>query len=423
MIRASWVLVVLSISFTFHPGSAAGADRTPIVAVFDMEATRVKITRQELRDLSDHLATLLTSTGRYQVVPRSELRARLQQQKVESYKECVDQSCQVELGRELAAEKTLSSKVVRLGKKCTIHLNLFDLRKAAAEKGASERGACDVDSIVVSLEKAAAKLVGSAPASPSAQPAGTGRARVMANIKGARVSVDGEAKGFTPLTVSGLLPGQHLARVEAQGLPAWQQTFVINAGQQTMVVAELKAKKKKRSFKDRFKAGLGDAVEIGADVVGVTVDTAKEVHHNATADDPAEAAAPAPFEILQPDGKATWLRCPVGQTWEGSTCTGQPQKLPFYKARSACPSGFKLPLADDLINLLGGCDENVTAGQDGHCAACQAGQCAQVFGDDQARYWTFSTDLSTGRVRTVGLNGQVEAVKPDAELQVRCIRR
>jgi len=94
-----------------------GGDCKPIVAVFNVEAKRVDLSNKVLELLSDNISTLLTESGKYQVVPRSELKKRIVHQKKRSFKECYDKSCQIEMGRELAAEKTLSTQVFKLGKR------------------------------------------------------------------------------------------------------------------------------------------------------------------------------------------------------------------------------------------------------------------------------------------------------------------
>jgi len=98
---------------------AEAGDERPIVVVFSVEMKNLRMSRPEQDALSDYLTDYLTGklagAGVFQVVPRDQLKKRLMKQKTRSYKECYDQSCQIELGRELAAEKTLATKVLKLG--------------------------------------------------------------------------------------------------------------------------------------------------------------------------------------------------------------------------------------------------------------------------------------------------------------------
>ena len=125
----------------------------PVVAVFDIEVKGLELDAGALDRLADWLGTLLTRRD-YQVVPRSQLKERLLQQKTESYKSCYDESCQIEIGKELAAEKTLSTQVLKLGGVCKVSLTLFDLKRAASERAGQGEGACDEEGVVRALEAA-----------------------------------------------------------------------------------------------------------------------------------------------------------------------------------------------------------------------------------------------------------------------------
>lgn len=144
------------------------ASPAPILVVFDVEASGLELAPTMLNGLADYLVTRLTESGRYQVVPRAQVRVRLAEAKNDTYKECYDESCQIELGRELAAQKSLAAKVVRLGSLCTVNLTVFDLRRAASESAASASGTCSEDGVVASVNAALSKLTGGAPGgSPS----------------------------------------------------------------------------------------------------------------------------------------------------------------------------------------------------------------------------------------------------------------
>ena len=335
-------------------GPPSLAAQKPIVVVFDVQAKRTKLGPEILTDLSDHLATLLTQTGRYQVVPRSELKSRLQKQKKESFKQCYDESCQVELGRELAAEKTVATKIIKLGEKCRVNVTLYDLRKAATEVAASKRGQCDLDSIVLLLEQAVTELAG------------------------------------------------------------------------PPVVAEKPKKKKKRSFSDRFKTGLDTAIEASGNAL---TEGKKSVGHvvdktSGNQESKPKAQAPAADQVIaQAEGGLSWLRCPLGQNWDGETCAGEAKSMTFFEARGACPAGFKLPSAEVVLSLFSNCDQATASGGSGHCAACQDSKaCHAVFPKALGRTWTFSWNGEKGTVRSVGFDGSVGEDKPEERLPVHCVK-
>lgn len=132
-----------------------------ILAVFDIENRGgLDLSRKLTARMSDYLAMRLAASGRFEIIPRDQLKQRLSQQKVKSYKQCYDQSCQIEIGRELAAQKTLATAIIRLGSNCTITAVIYDLRKATSEGGASVDGGCSEDALTRSIMNLANKLTG-----------------------------------------------------------------------------------------------------------------------------------------------------------------------------------------------------------------------------------------------------------------------
>lgn len=131
----------------------------PIVAVFDIEDRGAKLNRDTVSNLTDYLAAKLTASGSYHVIPNEQVRDRLRSQKAESYKTCYDQSCQIEIGKELAAGKSISTKLLRIGKTCVVTVSVYDLASAATEHAATHEGKCDEEGVMVSIQKTVDTLV------------------------------------------------------------------------------------------------------------------------------------------------------------------------------------------------------------------------------------------------------------------------
>jgi hypothetical protein len=153
-------------------GQAAGQEKqVPVVAVFDIENRGSPLSKDQLITLTDYLGTKLGERGMYRIIPRRDIHSRLTQVKKESFKECYDQSCQIEIGRELAAEYTISSSIGRVGKLCLITASLYDLSKAATSRTATARGPCTEEDLVNAIEEVADKLQGvQAEAKPEPEP-------------------------------------------------------------------------------------------------------------------------------------------------------------------------------------------------------------------------------------------------------------
>jgi hypothetical protein len=130
------------------------------VAIFNIEAKLVALRPKVLLALSDYLATQLAASGAYRLIPRDQLKRRLSTEKRASYKACYEQSCQIEIGRELAAQKCLAAKIIKLGKVCTVSLELYDLRSATTERVASRKGGCREEDLTASIDAAVLQLVG-----------------------------------------------------------------------------------------------------------------------------------------------------------------------------------------------------------------------------------------------------------------------
>jgi hypothetical protein len=140
-------------------GGAASISKRAIVAVFDVEDQARALAPAALAGLTEYLATKVTQAG-YQVVPRDQLRSRLASEKRESYKHCFEQRCQIELGRALAAQKSLATKLLRVGGQCVLTAQLYDLRSETAERAGSAKSACGEAALLTAIDELARQLAG-----------------------------------------------------------------------------------------------------------------------------------------------------------------------------------------------------------------------------------------------------------------------
>lgn len=152
------------------PAPARSAPDVPVVAVFDILDQNGRFKQVELDQLTTYLAAQLATGEAYKVVPQSQIREALKQQKAESFKTCYDEACQIEIGRELAAQKTILTQIIVVGSSCAVTSTMYDLARAASERAATEKGACDQDSLVTALEKVAITLKGARGALAAAPP-------------------------------------------------------------------------------------------------------------------------------------------------------------------------------------------------------------------------------------------------------------
>ena len=139
-------------------GGLIVAAKPPVVAVFDIHDASGRFKRADLDQLTGYLATCLTQARKGRVVPREQIRERLKGEKAGGYRACFEESCQIDLGRAVAAEKSLSTTLIRVGKKCALTINLFDLKSETAERGATVETGCGVEALMGAMKKVAEDL-------------------------------------------------------------------------------------------------------------------------------------------------------------------------------------------------------------------------------------------------------------------------
>jgi hypothetical protein len=225
MILGVWVRLI---------GPAAGEEQ-PIVAVFDLESKGSGLAPAELEDLASLLRARLAECG-YQVVPPQQIRERLRQEQAETFKSCYDENCQIELGRELAAQAVVSSQVMRLGERCQLTAMLYDLQKAATGKAGVAEAPCGAADLLKAVREVAKTLCEALPAASRSQATSL---TVQTEPDGAKVIVDGQVVGLAPLTLP-VTPGRHEVRASlAKHLAPPASTVEAIAAQNTLVKVRL----------------------------------------------------------------------------------------------------------------------------------------------------------------------------------------
>ena len=134
--------------------------RAPRVAVFELELRNVKLKASMTRILRDYLSDRLAATGAYRVVPGDKTRAALNREQIRSRGKCFAKSCHLRVGVALAADRSLSTRVMRIGGKCTVSSTLFDLKTQVTEKGATHEGGCREQDVKSSIDVVVRKLTG-----------------------------------------------------------------------------------------------------------------------------------------------------------------------------------------------------------------------------------------------------------------------
>lgn len=138
---------------------ALAQQHAPVVAVFLMESKGSTLEADEVNGLTDYMSAKMGESGRFQIIPRDEIKKRLVAAKADTYKDCYDTSCQIEVGKELAAEFSISSSIAKVGSQCLITASVWDLRRSTQIRSATDKAKCDADLLIVSVERVTDKLI------------------------------------------------------------------------------------------------------------------------------------------------------------------------------------------------------------------------------------------------------------------------
>jgi hypothetical protein len=132
--------------------------KPPIVAVFNVQDASKKLEADLLDQLTEYLATQLAATSRYRIVPRDRIREQLVGERRKSYRVCYDQACQIELGKAVAAQKSLSTRLLRVGERCAVTAALFDLKTETTEAAASVDTTCSTEALLGAMRDVVKQL-------------------------------------------------------------------------------------------------------------------------------------------------------------------------------------------------------------------------------------------------------------------------
>lgn len=101
--------------------------------------------------LTDQMRVSLASRG-LRVIDRGAqeraLNEIIESEKVKSYAECVDQSCQIPLGKALAATHILRTSLSRFGKMCAMTAELIALRESVTVSASTARSDCSEEGML-----------------------------------------------------------------------------------------------------------------------------------------------------------------------------------------------------------------------------------------------------------------------------------
>ncbi len=130
------------------------------LAVMEFEDRSGTLSKQVLSDATEYLRGALISANKYTVIATErQNQAMIKDMKKESYKECNDKNCQIQLGQALSADTILRTTITRLGQTFVIASELIDLAKEATVVGAREKYDGTENSLSTALDNIAEKVI------------------------------------------------------------------------------------------------------------------------------------------------------------------------------------------------------------------------------------------------------------------------
>lgn len=135
-----------------------GPRKREVLAVFDIQDVSGRLDEKTLGQLTAYLAASMTNSGPFDLVPREQLRERLVDEKKAGYRACFDTACQIELGRALAAQKTLATQLIQVGEKCAVVSSLYDLKSETSKAAATVETGCAEGDLLGALKQVTEKI-------------------------------------------------------------------------------------------------------------------------------------------------------------------------------------------------------------------------------------------------------------------------
>ncbi len=143
--------------------TAPGAEaRRQVLAVFDIEDVARRLKTDERVQLSAFLTAAVAQTGKFSVIPREQLRSRLQEEKQAGYRECFDSACQIELGKAVAAQMTLATQILEVGGECVVTASLYDLLSETSSAAVTVKSGCEAKALIDAVPQVAERIAAQA---------------------------------------------------------------------------------------------------------------------------------------------------------------------------------------------------------------------------------------------------------------------
>lgn len=136
--------------------------KAPKLAVMEIEDTTRLLSRKDSHAATDYIRSSLSQTQAFIIIDKSRQQQALKQmviaQKVDSYKECYDATCQIPLGQAIAADTIFRTTISKIGDECILAIELIDLEKEASVAGLVERFNCTTKGLLSAIDSTVSRI-------------------------------------------------------------------------------------------------------------------------------------------------------------------------------------------------------------------------------------------------------------------------
>lgn len=147
--------IIIALALTFLLANTQAFSREKMrIAVLDLQASGVS--KKTAATVSNMLRTDLVNMGKFIVVERNQMKSVLKEQGFQQTG-CTDQSCAVQIGRLISANKMLMGEVSPLGKSLIITVRIVDVEKGVVQYAAREKAKSE-DMLDIAVTKITRKL-------------------------------------------------------------------------------------------------------------------------------------------------------------------------------------------------------------------------------------------------------------------------
>ncbi len=131
--------------------------RNPVVAVMGVHDKSEALDGRTLGQLQAYFTARLGYYG-YRTVPTDQINAAIKELQRESFRPCYDEACQIEIGRALAAQRTVAPSILQIGELCVAAAGVYDLKTEAATDAATEETGCTPKALMEGFDRVARRL-------------------------------------------------------------------------------------------------------------------------------------------------------------------------------------------------------------------------------------------------------------------------